>query len=301
MLLFQQMLVLFIYMMVGYTAGKKRIFNEDFGNKISWLILNITNPMMILSSAVNGDGSIKGSELLLTAGLAVSIYAFLLIIAALVPWIFRLGKDEAGYFQLMTVFNNIGFMGFPVISALYGSGALLYASIFLLPYNILFYTYGVSVVHKARQKFDLKKIINAGILASLFAVFLYLTQLPVPSFMKTAALGLSNLNAPLSMMVIGISLTKLSIRELFLDVKILFFAGMKLLAVPLLGTLVIKQFVAVPALQGVCMVMLATPAGSMTAMLAQQAGGNYQRTAKGVALTTLLSVVTIPLVSMIVL
>lgn len=300
MLLFQQMLVLFTYMMVGYVASKKQIFNDEFGNKVSWLVLNIANPMMIISSAVNGDGSIKGSDLMLTAGIAVAMYVLLLTLAALVPKIFRLKADEAGYFQLMTVFNNIGFMGFPVISAVYGSGALLYASVFLLPFNILFYTYGVNVISKTKQKLNWKKVLNIGTIASILAVILYLTQIPAPQFVKAATQGFSNLNAPLSMIVIGISLAKLSLKELFLDVKMLLFAGMKLLVIPIIGTLAIKQIVTVPALQGVCMIMLATPAGSMTAMLAQQAGGNYKKVAQGVALTTLLSVVTIPLVSMIV-
>lgn len=300
MLLFQQMLVLFTYMMVGYVASKKQIFNDEFGNKVSWLVLNIANPMMIISSAVNGDGSIKGSDLMLTAGIAVAMYVLLLTLAALVPKIFRLKADEAGYFQLMTVFNNIGFMGFPVISAVYGSGALLYASVFLLPFNILFYTYGVNVISKTKQKLNWKKVLNIGTIASILAVILYLTQIPAPEFVKAATQGFSNLNAPLSMIVIGISLAKLSLKELFLDVKMLLFAGMKLLVIPIIGTLAIKQIVTVPALQGVCMIMLATPAGSMTAMLAQQAGGNYKKVAQGVALTTLLSVVTIPLVSMIV-
>ena len=298
MLLFQQMLVLFTYMLIGWAARRKGVFDECFGNQVSWLVLNVANPLMIVSSAVNGDGSVKGSELVMTAGLAVGIYALLLLLAAVVPKIFRLRDGEAGYFRLMTVFNNIGFMGFPVISAIYGSGALLYAAVFLLPYNLLFYTYGVNAVSRTRQKFQWRKVLNVGVIASILAVALYLTQAPAPQYVKSAAQGLSNLTAPLSMMVIGISLAGLSLKEMFLDGKMLLFAAMKLLVIPVAGMLVIRQVVSVPALQGVCMVMLATPAGSMTAMLAQQSGGDYRRVAQGVALTTLLSVATIPLVSM---
>ena len=298
MLLFQQMLVLFTYMLIGWAARRKGVFDERFGNQVSWLVLNVANPLMIVSSAVNGDGSVKGSELVMTAGLAVGIYALLLLLAAVVPKIFRLRDGEAGYFRLMTVFNNIGFMGFPVISAIYGSGALLYAAVFLLPYNLLFYTYGVNAVSRTRQKFQWRKVLNVGVIASILAVALYLTQAPAPQYVKSTAQGLSNLTAPLSMMVIGISLAGLSLKEMFLDGKMLLFAAMKLLVIPVAGMLVIRQVVSVPALQGVCMVMLATPAGSMTAMLAQQSGGDYRRVAQGVALTTLLSVATIPLVSM---
>lgn len=301
MLLFQQMIVLFIYMMIGYVACKKGKIDEGFGKKISWLVLNVANPMMILTSATNGQGTIKGSELALTAVIAFGTFLFMMFLAIFIPKIFRLNEDEAAYFKLMTVFNNIGFMGFPVISAVYGNEALLYGAVFLLPYNVFFYTYGVNLVSETKQKFHMKSILNVGIIASLIAVILYLTQMPVPTFVKSVVQGLGNLPAPLSMMVIGISLAQLDIKEMFLDVKMLLFAGLKLLIIPILGTLLIKQFVTTPALLAVCMVMLATPAGSMTAMLAQQHGGNYKRVAQGVSLTTLLSVITIPLVMMIVL
>lgn len=298
MLLFQQMLVLFTYMMIGWAAGRKGLFDERFSRQISWLVLNVANPLMIVSSAVNGDGSVTGGELLATAALAAAIYALLLLLARLLPALFRIPEGEAGYFRLMIVFNNIGFMGFPVIEAMYGSGALLYAAVFLLFYNLLFYTYGVNAVSRARQRFQWRKVLNAGVAASVLAVALYLTRAPAPQYVKSAAQGLSNLTAPLSMMVIGISLAGLRLRELFLDGKMLLFAAVKLLVIPAAGMLVIRQVVSVPALQGVCLVMLATPAGSMTAMLAQQSGGEgYRQVAQGVALTTLLSVATIPLVA----
>lgn len=301
MLLFQQMLVLFVYMMIGYFCSKRKLFHESFGNNVSWLVVNISNPMMILSSVINGDGSVKTSELLLTGEVAILIFAFLLVLATFIPKILKLNRKEAGYFQLMTVFNNVAFMGFPLISSIYGSGALLYAAVFLLPYNLLFYTYGINVVSPTKQKFNWKKICNAGVIASILAVVFYLTQLPIPQFIKTVTQGLSNVNAPLSMIVIGISLSKFNLKELFLDQKMLIFAGMKLILIPIIGMCIVKQFVSIPTLQGVCMIVLATPAGSMTAMLAQQMGGNYKKVAQGVALTTLLSVFTIPLVSLIVL
>lgn len=302
MLLLQQMLVLFIYMMVGYFTYKKGIFDSEMGKKISWLVVNIANPMMILSSAVNGEGEIRGQELILTAVIAIIMYILLILLAELVPVMFRLRKEERGYFKLMTVFNNIGFMGFPVISAVYGSGALLYAAVFQLPFNILFYTYGIVMVSRNGEgKFNWREMINVGIVSSIIAVILYLVEIPVPQFFKATAQGFSNLTAPLSMMVIGISLAKIRLKDMFLDVRMLLFAGMKLLLVPIFGMILVCRFVEIEALRGVCMVMLATPAASMTAMLAQQSGENYEEVAKGVALTTLLSVITIPIVSAVVL
>ena len=141
---------------------------------------------------------------------------------------------------------------------------------------------------------------NVGVIACIITIIVYFLQIPVPSFIKTTTTHLSNLTAPLSMMVIGASLATMDIKKLFMDGKLLLFSVLKLLVIPVLGVLLIRQFVDNEIICGVSMVMLATPVGSMTAMLAQQYDGDYEMASRGVALTTILSVATMPIVSMIV-
>lgn len=303
MLLLQQMIVLFLLMAVGFWCYKKSIITDEVSKKLSAIVVNIANPAMILTGCM-GEEKIHGSELLLTAVIMVCIYAVLLILAQLLPRILKVEKRSRGTYRAMTVFSNIGFMGFPVIAALYGNGALLYASLFMIPYNVLIYTYGVAAmsVEKEREKdgSSLKRILNAGVIACLLTVIIYLTGIPVPNFIKNTVTYLSNLTAPLSMMVIGASLATIDIKKLFMDAKLLVFSGIKLIVIPVIGMLLIRNFVESEIICGVCMVMLATPVGSMTAMLAQQYDGDYEMASRGVALTTVLSVVTMPLVSMLV-
>lgn len=298
MLLFQQMLVLFAYMVIGYVSCKKGKIDEMAGSRISWLVVNIATPMMIISTVVNGEGKIEGQVLITTVVVSVLLLVGVILFAQIVPIVFG-EKTDAGEFKLMTAFSNVGFMGFPLIQAAYGNEALLYGAIFLIPYNILLYTYGMNVVDKrGNSLFDLKKVLNAGVIACILAVVLYLADIPVPTFVKSISSGLSSLNAPLSMIVIGISLTKNSLKDLFRDVKMLLFAIVKLIVVPVLGVTIVRMFVSSNILLAVSMVMLATPCGALNVMVTEQGGGNYERVSKGVALTTLLSVVTIPIVSM---
>ena len=302
MILLQQMLILFCYMMVGYWAKKKGFFDEGASATISWIVVNVANPAMIISSVINEEGSITGRELIDTAVLACISFAILIILAEILPRIFHTkGKMRSAY-KIMTVFNNIGFMGFPIITAAYGEEALLYAAIFVLPYNILFYTYGVKVTQGAGEKtgLKLKQILNIGSISSILAVVLYVVRIPMHDVIKTATASLSNLTGPLSMFVIGISLSNMKIRELFTDVKLMGYTAIKLLLIPVIGTLVAANFIHDQMLLNVFMIMLATPAGAMTAMLAQEYDGDYELASKAVALTTLLSVVTIPVVSAIV-
>lgn len=302
MLLLQQMLVLFIYMIFGYAAAKKGFLDNDSSKGLSWIVVNIANPALILSSAVNSDGSIQGQELLYTFILSVVIYTILVSLSLIIPRLFYGPGKQRNLCQVMMVFNNIAFMGFPVISATYGEGALLYAAVFLLTYNILQYTYGIQTLQGNKEKgsFQWKKILNIGVSMCIISAALYLTQIPVPEVIKTASKGLSNLTGPLSMIVIGISLAGMKIRELFSDKKLLVFSFVKLLIIPIIGTFIISKVINNQLLSEVCMIMLATPVASMTVMLAKQYGGDQELAAKAIALTTLLSVITIPIVSAVV-
>lgn len=303
MLLLEQMVVLFLLMGIGFYCYKKGMITDESSKKLSAIVVNIANPAMVLTGCM-GDSKIKGQELLQVAFIIVLIYVVLLGLARVVPHILRVPEKSVGTYGAMTVFSNIGFMGFPVISALYGREALLYASLFTIPYNVLIYTYGVSAMatdERAKKgTFSLSRVLNAGVIACIITIIVYLLQLPVPAFVETTVTHLSNLTAPLSMMVIGASLATINLKKLFMDAKLLMFSAIKLIIIPIIGVLIIRRFVANDIICGVCMVMLATPVGSMTAMLAQQYDGDYEMASKGVALTTVLSVATMPFVAMLV-
>ena len=302
MLLLQQMAVLFILMLLGYFVRKKNKITDATCKDLSWIVVNLANPAMILNGSVNSEKGIEGTELLMTMLLAVSIFAVLIVLSLLIPLVLRVPKKSAGVYRVMTIFSNIGFMGFPVVSALYGNEALLYAAVFQIPFNLLIYTYGILALKSGegeKEKMDLKKVLNIGVFSCFVSILLSFVQIPMPSFVKTTVSMLSNLTAPLSMMVIGASMATIDLKKLFMDVKLLLFAGLKLIVIPVAGLFLLKLFVHNEMLLGVCMVMIATPVASMTAMLSQQYDGDYELASKGVALTTILSVATMPLVSLI--
>ena len=378
----QQMIVMFLMMAVGYLCYRKQILTEEVSRKVSAIVVNVANPCMILSSALT-DQQMQGKELVQTLAIVVMMYVFLLVMAQLLPRILCIQKESRGAYAAMTVFANIGFMGFPVLAAMYGNGALLYGAVFQIPFNILIYTYGVAVLTrkqgacakaeqdvnaevdvkaeidvkaevdvkteqdvKAEQDVNaevdvkaepngktgerqdaqgitaavngmseniengskqqgklqgtveiVKKIFNIGVIACITAMLLYFLQTPVPSFLQAFITNLGNLTAPLSMMIIGASLAQMPLKELFLDKKLLLFSLVKLLLLPAVWMIMVNRVAEQEILRGVCLVMMATPAGSMTAMLAQQYGGDYETASRGVALTTVLSVITMPLLA----
>lgn len=300
MVLLQQMGILFVYMMIGYVACKKEYFDQEFGKKLSWLVVNVANSMLAISAVVNNEEQIAKKDFYVTVLLAICFYAFFLILAQILPRLIGVQKSDIGVYKMMTTFNNIGFMGFPVIAAAYGNGALIYAVPFSIMFNILCYTWGIQTLCGGGEKGNWKRIINIGTISGIISIVLFFMQIPVPKMICSLSAGLSNLTGPLSMLVIGISIAAMELKDLFTDVKLLKFALIKLLAVPVAAMLLVCQVIDNRLICEVFLVMMATPAASMCAMLSQQYGGDYELAAKGVALTTILSVVTMPIVSEIV-
>lgn len=300
MVLLQQMGILFVYMMIGYVACKKEYFDQEFGKKLSWLVVNVANPMLAISAVVNNEEQIAKKDFYVTVLLAICFYAFFLILAQILPRLIGVQNSDIGVYKMMTTFNNIGFMGFPVIAAAYGNGALIYAVPFSIMFNILCYTWGIQTLCGGGEKGNWKRIINIGTISGIISIVLFFMQIPVPKMICSLSAGLSNLTGPLSMLVIGISIAAMELKDLFTDVKLLKFALIKLLAVPVAAMLLVCQVIDNRLICEVFLVMMATPAASMCAILSQQYGGDYELAAKGVALTTILSVVTMPIVSEIV-
>lgn len=304
MLMLQQMVILFILMMIGFIGFKINLIDDYTNKKLSGIVVNIANPALIISGALSNHDDISVTSILRVASLAVIIFAVLIIISYVIPLIIRAERNDYGLYRAMLIFSNIGFMGLPIISSLYGSSSLLYASIFLIPYNLLIYTYGILLIKKkddnGKIKIKIKEVLNIGVLACIVMIIIYAFNIKLPQWCVSTITNLSNLTAPLSMFVIGSSLAMINFKQIFCDVKLIVFTLIKLIIIPVAGMFILKIFIHDEVINGICLVMLSTPVGSMNAMLAREYDGNYELASRGVALTTILSVATLPLVSLIV-
>ena len=296
MLLLQQMVIFFLIMLIGYICRKVGVFGENTGKMISGIVINIGNPALIIASGMNPETLENKAALLVTLAVALIFFAIMFVIAELIPRLLRADREDYGSYQVMTIFANIGFMGYPLLDAMYGGEAVIHAAIFNLLYSVLIYTYGINRMKTSgqREKLNWKQLMNVGVISCLIAVTLYISNLPVPMVFKDTATRIGAVTGPLSMLVIGDSLAQIRLKDLFTDVRLLLFSVVKLLLMPALLLWGLRFFITDPMFLGVCLVMTATPVGSMTVMLAQQYDGDYRLTSKGVALTTVLSVATMP-------
>ncbi|MCC8104767.1 MAG: AEC family transporter [Clostridiales bacterium] len=300
MLILKKMLVLFLLMMVGFYAWRKDMLDDNACKKLSGFIVYIANPAIIISSGIDSSGmdmNLRG--ILWIMAVSWVVYAFLIVCGELVPRLLRIPKEKRGTWRLMTVFTNMGYMGFPLLRSVYGSTAVMYASLFLIPFNVLLYTYGIAVMRSdtgQRAPFRLKNIINSGTVACLIMLIVLLLPFSLPEVITDVVSNIAATVVPLSMMIIGTTLAKTNIRELFLNKQMLVFSLIKLFVIPLAGIAVTKLLIHDEILLGVILIVMATPIGSTTSMVAQEYNGDYMLTSRGVVLTTILSVVTIPVV-----
>lgn len=301
MILLRQMILFACMMVIGFGCAKKGIIDKKVSKSISWIVVNVANPALILSGCLSGS-SIEKQELIFVAGLAFGLYLSLVLVSRLLMYTFIRKKSEQGLYESMLIFSNMGFMGLPLMNAVYGPGSVMYLSMFLIPFNLLIYTYGIyrmkdgTIEEKTDGWKNLLKIINPGVVASLFALFISLAGITFEGIPVQLSESLGALTGPLSMMVIGASFSELDFSKLFTDWKLYVYCVYKLILIPMLGIMIIKQFVSTTELLGACFVVLAAPTASMTVMFSKHYRSEDAIATKVVAFSTMLSVATMPLV-----
>ena len=171
MAVFQQMLIFTLLVMAGLYARHKRLVTDESQAQISGIVVRIAYPAIILSGAITDEPHVTGTELLFTFGVTLALLIVLLAGAWILPRILRYEKKYYTVVNLMTMFSSIGFMGVPMIDALYGKGALIYITVFLIPFNLLFYSYAMTAIKGgAGGGFRLRDVLNEGMLACFLAV-----------------------------------------------------------------------------------------------------------------------------------
>ena len=295
------MVVLFLIMICGVIAYKIKTIDDDASKKLSALILNFTNPAMILSSVLAEERVGSLSTIGFIALIAISCYGFGIVFGFIMPKLLKAPKKEHIFYNAMTVFSNYGYMGIPIVAAIYGSEYILYCSVFVFFNNIMVYTYGIFIFGKAAgqkdQAVDFKSMfINPGIIASALALIIFVTGIRFPSFCEKTASMMGNMTGPLSMMVIGVSLAKTKFDKIFLSIRLWIFSIMRLVIIPVALSFLYRLFVNDVHVFSILIVMLSMPVGSITIIYANKYGIESSLVSGGLLLTTILSVLTVPLV-----
>ena len=298
MVVFQTMLKLFLLLILGFVLFKCHIFDEYTNKKISALIVNVASPMLIISSIAGVEGSNK-SIVFLMIGAGILMYIGFIILGKIINRIFPFPKKDWPVYECMVVFANTGFMGYPVLLDVFGQEAVFYASLIHMAFNFFVYTYAIMCLTKGDDsefKLNFKQLLTPGIILIFVGIFIYLFDIQLPSVLMDTINSVGSLTAPLSMMMIGSSLAVYPIKDSFTDWRSYVFAFVRLMIVPFV-TMTMCRLLHIDAYYAnITIITNAMPVGSMVLMLATQYNANVKIVTRNIVVSTLLSVITIPIV-----
>ena len=292
-----QMIVIFLMLLVGLLCAKLGLMDGDFKKKLSFIVLNVAQVAAILGAAMSVETDIGAGRMFSIVGIVVVMQAILYGLSFVYNFILRVPKGDRGTYQFMSTLNNVAFMGFPIVSALLGAEALFYNSLFNIPFYVVSYSLGVVMIAgKGQGTFSAKTVLLCPpLLAAIAAAVIVLLRVPFPEPVVTAATTLGNMTTPGAMLIIGASLGQMSLKEVFGDWRAYVYAVIKLISGPLVVWLILGLFVDEPLILSLAVILAAMPSAMNATMMALQYGGNEKVASRGVFITTILSLVTIPL------
>ncbi len=291
---FYEVLVLFIIMAAGFAAAKLKIIGEVTRKSLSSFIINITLPAVILMSSQIEFTQEKITNSFWLLGMSVVIFAVSIILAALLYR--KAGHEKETVLKFATVFSNSAYMGFPVLDALMGAEGIFYGAVFLIPFNIFVWTYGVLIFKKHNSlKQMLKDIMSPSIIAMLIAFVFIGFKIVIPYPLDRGLDLIGGLTTPLSMVVIGATLASADFRDIVSDKWIYVVSAVRLLVLPAVSYGLFFWMSPPEMSIRILVLLVGMPCAAATTIFAQQYGGNAKLASGIVSFSTLLSILTIPL------
>lgn len=290
---FAKMAMLVLIMLLGYLCARIGITGPEFNQRVTPLMVKVLLPATILNSVLSVP-DFSGRELLDYILAMTVMVALQMLPAWFLPRLMRTRSEDVGATRLVTAFGNVGFVGLPVVAAIFGDEMVFFASLCNIPFNLALYSCSAAQLSPDGGRVRWQDVLNAPVIATLLSVVLLLSRVHVPGVLADTISSVSGVTIPLSMLVIGTSLGGISVRSVLTDWRVYVVSAVRLLVCPLLTWLVLRPFAA-GALLGISVLMAACPSAMLVTALCLQYGRSDAFASKCIFLSTILSAVTIPL------
>ena len=336
-----QMIMIFLLIAIGFGLSRSSHLTNESSRDLSWIVLNITNPITILVAAIEDEQKVSAMELAVAFAVFIGIYIFLGLVAYILPIVMRVERDDRYSYRYLSVFSNVGFIGIPFCSAVLGVHSLIYVSICSLVFNLIAYTVGMSAMEKVGMRQNgavkrggvdsrenltggdtgmggdstsgesrcsgeggarktmagLKKVVNSGTVFSILTIVVYIMDIEFPSVIMNTLSYIGRSTTFLSMIVLGVSVASLSVKEIFGKPALYVFTLLRQIVVPIALIFVLKMFVDNTLLLQTAIIMVAMPCANLPLMMAKQYRAKEDTISSGIMLTTFCSILTIPIVT----
>ena len=291
-ILLQQTIIMFALMLLGLLLSLRGMITEQGSRDLSNVLLYTVIPCVILRSYMSEFSTEKLRAMGLSALIAVIAFAASIAVAYLTCGTRHRIENFA------VAFGNAGFIGIPLVTAVFGPEAAFYVVSFSTFANLLQWTYGIVIISGKKETMNLRMVfVNPVFISMVIGIALFVLQPTLPTVVTGTIGYIADGNTVLAMIILGYYLSKVQLRGLFADVRLYLFSALRLLVVPAVTILVFLPF---PFARGeitlITLIAAATPIASSTAIFAQKFDQDYRRAVSYVCLSTILSVATLPLV-----
>jgi len=295
---------LLLLIVIGFYAAKIGIIDEAMSKKLSQMVVRVAQPFMLFRALINVTYS---KELLLsglqTVGIALLSHAILALFAFLSAHYIRHNNTERILTEYAITFVNAGFMGFPLVEALFGDMGLFRGAFYVFAFNLSIWSYGMILLARGQDKSSdgerisvrpLKMIFNHGTVPCVAGFLCYALQIKLPMPIAQGVTYMNHICTPLVLLVIGANLSRLPLKKIFLDLQLYVFSFLRLLAAPCLIALIYHIGGMEDSLVIFFCVMASLPSASLSVMFAEIYDMRPDYAAKTVGVSTVLSMFTIP-------
>ena len=293
------MVVLFIIVLLGYTLCKLSYMGDKFDQKLSAIVIDVTCPALILSS-VMGDRMPDRTLILPLLGVGFLTYFVLLIFGFWVPRLISKNHDEQGMIGFALMFANVGFIGYPIVSSIFGPEAVFYAALLNMPNTFFIFTAGVMLVkgeYSIRQ-FNPKVLLSPALIGAFIAALLVAFGVHTPEMIARPITMVGNITVPAALMIIGSSMARLPLREIIGSGKVYATSFLRLVIVPLSVYFLFRLCGVNTLINNINTVVIAMPVASFGTMFCMKYGRNPSLMTEATFITTLFSIITIPLITL---
>jgi predicted permease len=325
---FAKMVELFLIIILGYAATRIGIMNRTVKASLSKIILNISMPCTILASVMMADSLPGVRQILRLLVVSFLTYVVLYVLAKMTSFLLRLKGARKAAAEFGILFANVGFIGFPVTYAIFGAESTFYTSVFNMPFNLLCYSLGVYLIQKGKQEDRLADekiepvlenagnqgsksaktlvkaaadlVLNPGLIAAVIGLVMALVGWQGPLLLGETCELVGGITTPGALLIIGAALAEMPIAEMFNNGKAYLVTFISVIVTPVVMYLVFAPFTASdPLLLGETVIISAMPVATAGTMLCVEYGGDEKFMAQITFLSTLISVVSIPVIAMV--
>jgi malate permease and related proteins len=307
-IILSQIFILAIVVVIGVLAGKFKILTLASKDMLSKVIFNISLPLMLFTNFLKLEST---PRLLTNSFIVLSVSGFVILFMLLIGWIstkvFNIRDGEAAVFKAHSMFGNTIFLGFPLITALYGVEGLLYASMFQLVSNLIMWTVGVVILthgNGSSWKKSLIKVLNPNTIATVMGLLFFILSIKLPELLVKPLSELGAANTWLSMLYIGTMLFLSDVRGLLGKKSLYILSFNRLVLIPAILVSFFAVFAAIAGFMtdkmviSVIILEASMPCMASVVIMAKELGADDRLAVGNVFVSTLLSIISLPILVM---